>query len=321
MDKKKKIDNSHYSGTWPPKSIVDAVADSNIRVVVAAANCGYLDMLHNFVSSLIRCNITNFVLVPLDETAYIVLSKMYPGHVVPLMSSITSISGEQLRSGEENKIIGSSESIVKRAVTFIDPKFRQLVQSRPSMIRLFVEAGYSVLYCDSDTVWQSNFFDIYDVNNSNRHESKDHFDMFLVRDHPTALVSVLPEQFCSGIIYIKSTVENINFLVAWQSELHYNPRHSSDQSAFNTVIRERASTLNIRVASIKQFPPGCVYFNSCPIINGKETTCHCDYDRSKLKPVIIHNNWCVGHDVKKERFQDAKLWNPIGMLPMFKCTD
>ena len=56
--------------TWPPRDLVDRIKDSKGRVIVSAVNCGYVDFADNFVAALERLNVTNYVLVPLDQNAY-----------------------------------------------------------------------------------------------------------------------------------------------------------------------------------------------------------------------------------------------------------
>jgi len=55
--------------------------------VVSAVNCGYVGFADNFVAALERLNVTNYILVPLDPSAYTLLREMYPAHTVPLMPS------------------------------------------------------------------------------------------------------------------------------------------------------------------------------------------------------------------------------------------
>eukprot|EP00977_Amphora_coffeiformis_P021817 scaffold9946_cov188-Amphora_coffeaeformis.AAC.1 len=51
--------------SWPPQ---------------ADFNCGYVGFADNFVAALERLNVTNYILVPLDPSAYTLLREMYPAH-------------------------------------------------------------------------------------------------------------------------------------------------------------------------------------------------------------------------------------------------
>ena len=47
-------------------------------------------------------------------------------------------------------------------------------------------------------------------------------------------------------------------------------------------------------------PPGSEYFNDGYIEVDKPA------DRDKV--LVVHNNWIIGHDPKRKRFQDNGLW-------------
>lgn len=55
--------------TWPDPDLLARVAIAG-RLVVAAVNCGYLDFVDNWLSSLKALKITNYVLIALDLHAY-----------------------------------------------------------------------------------------------------------------------------------------------------------------------------------------------------------------------------------------------------------
>jgi hypothetical protein len=55
--------------------------------------------------------------------------------------------------------------------------------------------------------------------------------------------------------------------------------------------------VQVGILSQEEFPPGPLYFKN-------DTWREAHGHRSKL----VHNNWVIGHDVKKQRFVDRNLW-------------
>jgi hypothetical protein len=68
--------------SWPPLDIVEPIAKER-RLVVAAVNCGYLDFADNWIESVKKAGVTNFVLIALDNNSYAELSRVYPRHTIP----------------------------------------------------------------------------------------------------------------------------------------------------------------------------------------------------------------------------------------------
>ena len=55
--------------------------------------------------------------------------------------------------------------------------------------------------------------------------------------------------------------------------------------------------VQVGILSQEEFPPGPLFFKN-------ETWREAHGHLSKL----VHNNWVIGHDVKKQRFLDRNLW-------------
>ena len=199
------------SASWPPTEQLEAIlamshnnhsnasnnANKNKRLVVAAANYGYVDFADNFAHQLLtHLKITNVVLVPLDLEAYKLLHKAYPEHTLPVMpdSLLTKgAGGEDGNLPPPTRQPPSTTSLLRRmwrwiadsailqrlwwiilwltpgreardayAPTFNSRGFRELTATRPVFLRAFLQKGYSVLYSDIDTVWQQNLWEYVD---------------------------------------------------------------------------------------------------------------------------------------------------------------
>ena len=69
---------------WPPKHLVENIADDQNRVLIASPNCGFVDFADNWVGGLLRFNRTNYLLLPLDWKAHDIMVSAYGAeHVLP----------------------------------------------------------------------------------------------------------------------------------------------------------------------------------------------------------------------------------------------
>lgn len=277
--------------SWPPLSQLEAViarSDSSHahskqgtpRLVVAASNADYVDFADNFANSLLRLNVTNFVLVPLDMKAYDILHQAYPEHTLPTMPGL--------------------ETHPDGVASFGSSVFKTLTSSRPVFLQHFLKKGYGVLYNDIDMVWQKNAWDIIDQRNKNNN-----LERMLWKDGQY--------QICSCILYLLPTPDSILLMKQWEDEInsdaHQNDPKAFDQNAFAVVARMRHYPLRGGVVAKTQ-----VFLNDDQFPAGKHYSWNVTTPQNK-EAVIIHNNWIVSRLAKKARFEIAGLWNPSGRIP------
>jgi hypothetical protein len=276
---------------WPPTEMLDlllaeATVSSSIqskdgtpRFVVAAVNADYAEFADNFVNSLVALDITNFVLVPLDMDAYAILHRAYPKHTLPTMPGLGNHPAGKADFGSE--------------------AFKLITASRPIFLRAFPKNGYAVLYNDVDIVWQHNAWDVIDARDADNGENGGSFETMIWNDG-------MEGNICTCMFYLKPTPNSISMLTVWADEIGTN-NYGEDQAAFRMV----ASRLQLQsLGAINK----TIVFN-----NDEEFPAALSYVWEKNVPdnekaVIIHNNWIVGKDGKKERFERAGLWKPSGLV-------
>ena len=274
---------------WPPRDIVDSVADRHGQVVLSAVNCGFVDFADNWAQSLLRIGVTNFVFVPLDEEAHAILSATYPEHVVPIVPGL--------------------EWLPRQPASFANTKaFKAVTQTRPTFLLAFIEAGYTVFYNDADTYWLTNA--LVEFDDLHRRLGKgDRPHAVIIDDDPKHITEDIPN-FCSGIIYLRPTSQVRDFLLQWIDEIALVPGHRNDQPAFNAVIRRfnEEGVMPIRVGDWDKFPPGDEFFKG-----------RAGYMQEEHQVAIVHNNWIVGEERKRSRFIEHGMWNPSGKLGRYSC--
>jgi rhamnogalacturonan II specific xylosyltransferase len=284
-------DQTSDLATWPPSEVIDALlARATIpsttrtkegipRVVVVASNFEFIDFADNYVNSLVTRNVTNFVIVPLDEKAYRSLHAAYPDHTLPTLPGLQSLP-------EGKADFGSQE-------------FKLLTASRPIFLRQLLQKGYAVLYNDIDMVWQRNAWDVIDQRDSDPNANVP-LDIMLWKDSKY--------QICTCLMYLKPTLETLKLLDAWEVEIQTEV-WGHDQDAFDHMARNRKLP---RLGGTRDHIK--VSVNDVQFPSGKDFSWN-QSAPSNAKAVIVHNNWIRGKSNKRERFDTAGMWKPSGRLP------
>ncbi|KAL4229870.1 hypothetical protein ACF0H5_010261 [Mactra antiquata] len=162
------------------------------------------------------------------------------------------------------------------AFNYNSANFIKLMSQRPSNILRLLRDGKNVLHVDVDSVWL--------------HNPLPHLDMSV--DVTYQLDG--PNNVCMGFIAIKSNNRTIELVEQWRKRMSQKPKQN-DQETFNSVLQNNKGSIRHQGLDAMQFPNGRQYF--------------VDFNRTqRSRVVIVHNNYIIGHDTKKERFQKFGLW-------------
>ena len=179
--------------------------------------------------------------------------------------------------------LGTADNLI-----FNTPEFNVFTHKRANYILEFLQNGHNVLFSDVDTYWFENPFAYF--------EQGYEYDIYSQADH-------LPPGFlvlCSGFTYFKASQKTLKFVQIWISRLASTYPLRRDQLVFNEVISQemkRRRGVKVKVLDPKKFVSGRYYFDE-------------DWrsQNPDVKPVVLHNNWVIGHDVKVERFKQIGKW-------------
>ncbi|XP_072179732.1 uncharacterized protein [Diadema setosum] len=180
----------------------------------------------------------------------------------------------------------SAARLSSELLQFGSEDYLKLVNKRPEYIRDFLRQGIDVIFSDVDTVWLQNplsyFTGDYDI----------HFEKDLYED------ATRPDMICAGFAYYSATNATINFIQNWIDFIEKRP-NIPDQQVLNRLMKKPniRKSLNLNFLDPRRFPNGNDFFNE----EWREK--HAD-----IKPVVVHNNWIKGHDVKIERFRNVSMW-------------
>ena len=164
------------------------------------------------------------------------------------------------RSGNEN---------AEDAADFNSPHFFKLVGQRPAHILKYLQLGYNVLYTDTDTVWLKDPYPHF----------VGMFDIWAQLDETV---------HCTGFLAIQCNERTLQFAQDWKSYMK-GKTTINDQTGLDEMDR---SGVCIQGLNTDLFPAGYQYFG----FNGQP-----GFSKTELLDVVVvHNNWIVGLDQKKE---------------------
>jgi len=268
--------------SWPPASILETTADDKKRIVVAGVTCGYLDFADNFVQSLERNGVTNYLLVPLDEKSLQVLGMAYPDHTLPMMPGIASAPSE--------------------ASFWAKKDFKTITATRPEFLISFLTKGYTVMYNDIDRVWLQNVWTEFDRMN---------FTLILVDDVPGLTNKTESNNYSTSLMYLEPTDRNIQLLREWRNAIleDSEDRLAGDQGYFNDIFRHQKNLKKFAPhdwtkAYTGDFPTGNDYFWD-----------YNNYSQHDHNIQVVHANYLVGKQNKRKRLLEMGHWNLTGKIP------
>jgi hypothetical protein len=292
------------TNSWPPPWMLRRVADAQQRLVVVAVSAGDVDFADNYAQSLERLHVTNYVFVPLDRAAYKTLRAAYPDHTLPLQFPGMVSSMEEENEEERQQQNNHNDNTA----------------SRPSLLRAFLEQGYTVFYNDIDMVWKQNAWNELEKRNNHKQQAHANAPHMLNENYTAMLWRDGTVKVSSCLMYLTPVPSSFQMLDQWAMEIAIDAYNPDDQPAFQAAIQKleiyagydvnepppTTSTSNNPLVAVwpndKQFRFGRHYFTDSP----KE-------DRRHV--VIIHNDWIIGKHQKMQRLIELDLWHPSGLIP------
>ena len=197
-----------------------------------------------------------------------------------------------------NKITVERSNLVSHseAVNYGTKDYRKIVSSRAEHILRHLHAGQDILYSDIDTVWRSDPTPYIEG-------ASDKADIIAQVDsmnnpHYTPY-------FCTGFMGVYSNARSIDLMERWNKELMKSPQ--MNQPIFNKLLHTKGlHSVEFSALSLDLFPPGIKYFG--PATAGQATKFKVLTREDKKNVVVVHNNFIMGKDKKKLRFEAAGLW-------------
>lgn len=275
----------------PPTAMATSKKPSGISflssqyIVLLTVNDGFLDFLLNWVAHYLKY-------VPSNNRSAL--------HIV----AEDQLSYDKLQALKEytDVTIERSTLNMESDVQHGTPNYKKMVSTRATHILRHLKAGRNVLYCDVDIVWLTDPFPYFPKEAAFGNSSDENsVDMFMQVDSPSG--RGYTPFYCSGFMAVRSNVRTIHFMTLWEEGLIESPQ--LNQPIFNDLIHNRTlkpnePELRHSPLSVDKFPSGKAYFKR--------------FSATKRKAVaVVHNNFIIGRDSKKQRFIDYGLWAPLSL--------
>ncbi|KAF4654143.1 hypothetical protein FOZ61_008431, partial [Perkinsus olseni] len=260
-----------------------AVLARELGPVVAMTNSGNLDFATNWVNSLRRVGVREWIIFATDDQTVAQLQK-------------------RVGSADATKIRRMPESVYSG---------KKMMHSVPRLLRwlVFEEIKGPALYSDTDIVWLEHPYSAFPAD-LRRFDLVASVDGRVFEDNPTEC----PEDgsFCGGLMYLQHSDRIAKLLDDWEIEITKSA-DGKNQPAYNAAISANRKTSGLKVHTLDC----AAYVNGwrafCPGIVSRKRKFTCKFDWSSYQnrsPVMIHATYTVGKDLKVERLKKRGLWWP-----------
>ncbi len=249
------------------------VATAHDVVILLTVNSGFADMLHNFLCYYAEAEVQNSLFIFTND-----------GEISDIVT----------RSGYHAILMDFSSDIMG-PLTYNTLEYQGLMHARSRLMQEILLLRYRLFNIDVDAVWLSNPL----VHLSCTQDCD--FDVAAQLDTPNS-------GLCCGLLYLDGRSENVRALwadtvrahnrllaITRASETKLRGRYDTEQFIFNSLlVNQYADRVRVRSLNGSLFPSGYVYFKQ----------------KSARMPdvVVVHNNWIMGEQDKRERFKKFNLW-------------
>jgi hypothetical protein len=266
-------------------------------IVILLATDGYADMFRNFLCSLQFPNeillgsnaSSGFIVITRQVDIDIIKIAEYAG--LGIFTDIPTIDMSSCHTG---------------SFSFGTLCYQKLILLRTTTVMYLLRLGFNVAIADIDVVWRENALDTVHALMSFMRDKEDD------KTFADVAVTLDGEEICGCFVYLSQSPDSIVFW-ATITDMHTTKVKfaesnegvfedgffDSEQKLLTQLILHQKynGTAVFGVLPPHKFPSGRMFFN--------QWTFH---DRLKNKPSVIHNNFVIGDEIKKVRFQRHGLW-------------
>ncbi|CAN0317802.1 unnamed protein product [Pylaiella littoralis] len=211
------------------------------------------------------------LVVAMDEVSFDFLDALTPG----------SIAMYPQKSSERQHAV--------KAGQWGDDIFKHEALVRPDILLSILRQGYKLLWTDVDMVWLRNPLPLLPDTRANAIAAE-----VMVQQDGKA------KNKCTCFMFLDCTPLAINLIDLWKREI-VETKVAQNQVAFSKPLVQMVDAgLRMEILPDEVMPPGSNIFD--------DGFMKANYDRYHNKLRVVHNNWIIGHDAKRDRFRQADLW-------------
>ncbi|TPX46029.1 hypothetical protein SeLEV6574_g03491 [Synchytrium endobioticum] len=198
---------------------------------------------------------------------------------------------------------------------FNSPAFLEMMRIRLDLCIQVLQKGYTVVIADVDSVWLDDplpwiWNSMRALRNGEMVPHQTQRCGVKGSNEPCHVIALSDfenkAQICFGLIAFRSTktvlriLQNVSWAMKNQSMFEFKGKLYNDQELLSQYIGgPNGTNLPWNVLNTQRFPPGRSFF----LYAAKDYLAG-----SRLPPIVVHNNWILGHDKKEARFRNFGLW-------------
>lgn len=290
---------SNFYNLW---SMAKRFARSDGVITLLVATAGYADLLTNLMCSTAVLSTHNIIVVTQDTDVALLAEASDVGYFIPLKASTFK---------EYDDIPGKGKTgLAANFADFGTLSYQELILARCESALSLLLMGYAPVISDIDTFW------VYDpikfVMASSSTSEAISYDIAVTDDHG---------EICGCFVALSSTDRGIKFweavikahrnmvVAAIESKKDQLKKFTdSEQKILTDLIYGKQYTGDLKVQLLPKevFPSGFSYFNVRKNFYGNGGWK--DLSRKDNPVAIIHNNFIIGKDLKKVRFERHRIW-------------
>ena len=236
---------------------------------ISVFNYGVIEMAKNHIKSLREHGITNHCSFVTDEESFTEFTKLeYPVFYI-----------QKSETKQENFNFGTMD-------------FNNLSFLRYYIIYTLLQQGIDVWYLDVDTVVLKDLIPIYwDLKQNHKYDVCFQDDMNML---------------CTGCMLLFATDNTKHFV---KTVIHNKTDKTNDQILVNAILKKEPNIISHVVFSHFMFPNGVMFFGN-DFVNVPEYLVELknEYMNSHKETCLVHANWMVGDETKKNAFKKYGLW-------------
>jgi len=247
---------------------------SNLSVIVATVDAGYVDFAVNWACSLRRLGIDNYLFHAFDDNVFKALQDMD----LPVVKFLSQLSSEYTASANTDAVVYGSVS------------YQSIMNTRTEFVTKVIQKGYHMLLSDVDIVFLRNPFPFF--NSSLDLQGGAHKDT----------------KITGGFVYTRATQNSYKLwtkLVFQHRELFTTIQGGQE---FDIHTHTEQELLN---KALLASTPEQILWGRVPkqiVADGKRFFIDKETQKGGEWPALVHANYIIGADNKRTRFQNVSLW-------------
>jgi hypothetical protein len=262
------------------QAALDAL-DVMLPVTMTFLSSSHLTLFRNLLRSLLKQRIPNVLIVVFDDACYEAVRRLAPEHYQVVANTTTTHGSTQFKSSA----------------------FLQLVNSRQALVTDVLRSGYAILSLDVDAFVQHDYMPtLLSLPGDRTYFSSDGIGAYGYHFYNESGPRYF---FNAGVFFVprNNTRAALQLWAAWMSQIEATGE--ADQDLLNKLVSCTAlescyfgrSELRLGLLEPTLFQNGANFMSRCwPSTEFRE------------RALVVHNNWADGFEVKRFRFQAARMW-------------